>query len=100
MYIEGDITENEAKIRYGVNSRLLKMPDGELRLHNASNLLWEYVDYLILTASFSLNDLVLLSHETALERNVDFDRAFYNTVGYLYLVMLEKQGKAPQKLIA
>ena len=89
MYRKGDLSEQEAQTRYGVNVRLLKMSDGRYRLHKASNLVWEYVDYLILTANFSYEELVLLSEEAAISRNVGFERAFYNTVGYLYLKMNE-----------
>ena len=92
MARKGDLSEAEAQIQYGVNTRLLKMSNGRYRLHKASNLVWEYVDYLILTANFSHQELTLLAEETALERNVDFDRAFYNTIAYLFDSIVKKRG--------
>jgi len=100
MHSRQTISEQEAQSRYGVDFKLLRMPDGHYILHKASSLLWKQAEYLILTRSFSYDALVHLAHQAMEEYGVDFERGFRNIVAYFYECAIEYDGKTPKNLTA
>lgn len=100
MQARSTISEEQAQTQYGIDFRLLRMPDGRFVLHKGSNLLWEQAEYLILTRSFSYEALVHLAHQGMQEHGVDFPSSFSTIVAYFYECALEYDGKTPKNLTA
>ena len=94
------ISEQEAQSQYGIDFRLLRMPDGRYVLHKGSKLLWQQAEYLILTRSFSYDALVHLAHQGMERHDVGFTDSFSTIVAYFYECALEYDGKTPKHLTA
>lgn len=84
----------EKQIEAGLESetRELPMPDGSVKHFRSFKMVWEAMDYLILTGGYDRARLVEIALMGCEEMGYSFEESFPDTVYYAYHVTRRQQG--------
>ncbi|MDG1288087.1 MAG: hypothetical protein P8P30_11100 [Rickettsiales bacterium] len=77
------MTEKQVESYLETQTRKLPLPDGSVHVMTGMNLMWEAVDFITGTYTYTLAELVDLTQRNQEKQNCTFEESFKRVVAYI-----------------
>ena len=84
------MTEKQIESCLESETRMLPLPEGGEQVMAGPKLMWEAVDFIVDTYTYSMNDLIAFTRRTMREKGYDFSDAFQSVVSYIHQSIMRK----------
>ena len=78
------LTEKQIEAYLEPETRELPLPDGSVQVVTGMKLLWQSVDCIVDTYTYTLAELVELTQKNQMKQNISFEESFSRVVSYIH----------------